>query len=314
MSLGEACVVLEQLEQHSDKEIQAYSAEHQPVSVYTRIIYSDSRLIHALLELRHPHRVKSEKEWEDSVVRLDMAIVIAGAPGNGRLDLILETINRIQTIYLPIATNGGHIAESHELRRTVALPQVQGLASQEVRSISPPSITSFLGKLECPFMLRGFLSDWPALTYNYWGSSSYLLRVAGRGRIVPIEIGKDYRESEWTQKMMPWEMFLRGIGILHSKSDDISTITDADSPLYLAQHNLLTQFPKLRSDIVIPDYAYSSPHPPSSFPDYKPPGNEEQLVINAWLGPAGTVSPAHTVRVPCHFQNHFMRSSDIETC
>ena len=35
--------------------------------------------------------------------------------------------------------------------------------------------------------------------------------------------------------------------------------------------------------------------PPEDFPQYVPPANDERLVLNAWLGPAGTVSPAHTV-------------------
>lgn len=67
------------------------------------------------------------------------------------------------------------------------------------------------------------------------------------------------------------------------------------SVLYLAQHNLLSQFPSLRDDIVVPDYVYSCPPAPPDYPDYRPPGNDDQLVVNAWLGPKGTISPAHTV-------------------
>lgn len=119
--------------------------------------------------------------------------------------------------------------------------------------------------------------------------------------MVPVEVGSDYRAEDWNQKMLPWEDFLQGIGLtlgsyeneggeLGSQSD-----TSGKEVLYLAQHTLLTQFPALRSDIIVPDYVYSSPPPPSTFPTYRPPGNDDQLVINAWLGPKGTLSPAHTV-------------------
>lgn len=111
---------------------------------------------------------------------------------------------------------------------------------------------------------------------------------------------------------MPWEEFLRRIG-MESKMDLPIDIIERngygtedchvpEEVLYLAQHTLLTQFPALRSDIMVPDYAYASLPSPSTFSAYRPPGNDEQLVINAWLGPKGTVSPAHTVigfHAPC---------------
>jgi lysine-specific demethylase 8 len=51
---------------------------------------------------------------------------------------------------------------------------------------------------------------------------------------------------------------------------------------YLAQHNLFQQIPSLQRDIVIPDYVCASPH-----------FHEDDVVTNAWFGPAGTVSPLH---------------------
>jgi lysine-specific demethylase 8 len=124
-----------------------------------------------------------------------------------------------------------------------------------------------------------------------WSSVDYLRSVAGPGRIVPVEVGKDYRNDDWTQKLMNWDEFLESIDF----PDRPSRQTPGDV-LYLAQHNLLTQFPALRADIVIPDYLYACPSCPVDFPAYKPPANEEQFVLNAWLGPKGTISPAHTVR------------------
>ncbi|EEB97097.1 hypothetical protein MPER_03647 [Moniliophthora perniciosa FA553] len=87
---------------------------------------------------------------------------------------------------------------------------------------------------------------------------------------------------------MDWDAFLATLEL-----DEQNKVPQTDI-LFLAQHNLLMQFPKLNGDIIIPDYAYSSLPSPPGCAEYKPPGNEEQLIVNGWLGPKGTVSPAHT--------------------
>ncbi|EFI28393.1 jumonji domain containing 5 [Coprinopsis cinerea okayama7 len=66
----------------------------------------------------------------------------------------------------------------------------------------------------------------------------------------------------------------------------------SDEKHYLAQHNLFIQFPDLRDDILVPDYAYATGFY-KHLPDYKPPNNEEGIIFNHWLGPENTISPAH---------------------
>jgi lysine-specific demethylase 8 len=152
--------------------------------------------------------------------------------------------------------------------------------------IDAPPLSVFRRELlDKPFILTGFASDWPAMIDHPWHSIDYLRSVAGRGRVVPVEVGKDYRTDDWTQRMMPWDDFL----------DVLEDPTRSQTVLYMAQHNLLSQFPALREDILIPDYVFSAPQAPATYPFYRPPNNEEELSLNAWLGPGGTISPAHTV-------------------
>lgn len=298
----EARSILENLESTSEGIIQIESTMNGFVTLHSRRLYAECRLLLSLLELRNPgSNDLEEKRWESAVTRLDMAIIIAGAPGEGRLDLILDTIEMIQAEYLPLSEDILHHTRCPKFGSP--LINVDCLASNQISRISPPSVSTFQRMSSLPFVLPGFIKDWPALTHHPWNSPAYLLRVAGRGRVVPVEIGSDYRAEDWNQKILPWEAFLRGIGLALDLHTDVNVNGDhhlqgenvTSDVLYLAQHALLTQFPVLRSDVIVPDYVYSSPCPPSTFPTYRPPGNADQLVLNAWLGPKGTVSPAHTV-------------------
>ncbi|KAH7333554.1 hypothetical protein B0J17DRAFT_675811 [Rhizoctonia solani] len=248
-----------------------------------RRLYTDVILLHCLNLLKEkmllddPGRTKCTSEWEQVVRLLDQAIILAGAPGEGRLELVLSCISYIQHCYLPFEP------AQHGLPRYLPSPPTLSLATNLVPIITPPpSLSVFPTLAQRPLVLPEFASSWPA-TSN-WKSKSYLISCAGRGRIVPIERGGDYRTDDWSVELMPWDKFLNKIGWEEEGNDS--------EKLYLAQHSLFTQFPKLQADIQVPDYVYTEP---GSHPCYTgPPGNDEQLVINAWCGGRGANSPAHT--------------------
>lgn len=218
--------------------------------------------------------------WRASIARLDKALITSS--GGDSADAIHETLSFIQGLYLP--TNPPTRTNFRGLSPYVTTPPPLG-ATEIKRFSGPPSLYGFRDA-RVPFVIKGLASDWPAL--SKWSSLDYLIRVGGPGRVVPVEVGSDYTKDDWDQKMMDWEKFL------------VHIQTDEKPKLYLAQHSLFNQFPALRDDIVIPNYVYSSPTAPEDYPTYKPPDNDEELVLNAWLGPKGTISPAHTAS-PCAF-------------
>ncbi|XP_048228899.1 lysine-specific demethylase JMJ30 isoform X3 [Ricinus communis] len=84
------------------------------------------------------------------------------------------------------------------------------------------------------------------------------------------EVGKNYLCNDWKQELITFAQFLEKL-----QSNDSSS----DVPTYLAQHPLFDQVNELRNDICIPDYCFA--------------GGGELRSLNAWFGPAATVTPLH---------------------
>ncbi|XP_043691865.1 lysine-specific demethylase JMJ30 isoform X4 [Telopea speciosissima] len=84
------------------------------------------------------------------------------------------------------------------------------------------------------------------------------------------EVGKNYLCTEWKQELITISQLLERI-----HSGDSTTV----GPTYLAQHPLFDQIFDLRRDILVPDYCYA--------------GGGELRPLNAWFGPAGTLTPLH---------------------
>ena len=264
-STRRAATLADSLLRLSNERILCYN--YKEVPTHWRRLYTDATLLHVLAALSSS---RSPADLLSGIRSLDLILIVAGAPGPSRPSLVFSLITHAQSLLPPTTSKRPKLSP----RPTLPSPHL----TSRISSLTiPPSLSQFLALIsQGPFILRSGCSDWPAL--SRWSSFAYLRSLAGPGRVVPVELGGNYTSEGWGQRILPFEEFLQSLE------------SEGGEKLYLAQHDLFRQFPELERDVAVPDYVYSAPEAEG----YEAPGNEEGYVMNAWLGPEGTVSPAHT--------------------
>ncbi|KAI9672096.1 MAG: hypothetical protein M1831_001909 [Alyxoria varia] len=302
------------------------------------------------------------KDWmAEALGRLDMIVIMTGAPGRRRLiESLLELLescyadksaaesaagslsNEVDeeppTKKIRLSNGGGSFhMEAGSAAGSFPIPSIfpevptplQPILSQPLPRLNRPSITTFRSQMHCkcnPVILTTTVPHWPALTR--WRNPRYWMqRTHGGRRLVPVELGSSYTDEGWAQKIMPFGRFMEEHLLQSRRRNDKTAetqgssigeeeITNSDSRIgYVAQHDLLTQIPALRNDVAIPDYCYIDPlEETQQTNEHGRPGkrntndssnhahadDEESFsepvdpLLNIWLGPANTVSPAHT--------------------
>jgi len=250
----------------------------------------------------------------DNLVRtIDMAIIMAGPPTSSHTQAaVMILFDLIQQLHLESVTSE-ELQHPIKRRRLGSGSKALGLArfpdttffeppiSNPIPRMNAPSFDTFekyMHSPKCqdigpePLIITGVLDHWPARGERPWNSPSYLLsQTIGGRRLVPIELGRSYVDEGWGQKIVTFQKFLEQYILLGPESHPLGKG-------YLAQHDLFAQIPSLRQDISIPDYCFTNPPPPH----HTSPLAKKHLrlsgltdpLLNAWFGPAGTISPLHT--------------------
>lgn len=133
-----------------------------------------------------------------------------------------------------------------------------------------------------PLTIPALAVDWPAVAEGRWNTPGFWVKLTcGGHRLVPVECGQSYTDSDWSVALMPFAEILFQMTALSPPKAKIC---------YMAQYNLADQFPALAYDVLTPDFCYAFHNEEDT--------SDGTVVMNMWLGPAGTVSPLH--RDPRH--------------
>lgn len=250
---------------------------YNDVPICWRRMYTDSTILKVIAILGVSRSLEGEEVILDAIRSLDMVLIVAGSPGEQRRAIVFQLIDLLQK-KLPRLSDVEPPLKRLKTTASILKSTISPTITRPILRLSTsPSISEFHQLIQKPFIITGGALDWPAI--KSWSSLSYLQNIAGEGRVVPVEVGGNYTTGDWSQKIVPFSKFL-------------SSLASNEEKLYLAQHDLFRQIPQLEKDIVVPDLIYCRPEDSSS--QFEAPSNENRMVMNAWLGPEGTVSPAHT--------------------
>ena len=198
--------------------------------------------------------------YDDAMQELDKGLLLGGDAFRSYIHTLIDSVAHGgemvpgDVYVLPECQNPGSGWQDKDTWRAIQEVDFSDMALDTF-------LIDYLSK-SIPVVIRGLARDWPAC--SLWNQKSYWKCTIAAGRTVPVEIGRDYMAADWTQKLMSFTEFL-------DRMED----TNGEC-VYLAQHDLFDQIPRLLGDVVIPDFCISS-----------------RVQRRIWIGPAETRTPIH---------------------
>ncbi|KAI8587586.1 hypothetical protein BDZ88DRAFT_425010 [Geranomyces variabilis] len=276
---------------YADEQLR--SAPYKAVTVEHRAAFVRASLLKALALTTCYSNGNNEHVQRDALGEalktLDTGLLMAGRAAHEHM--VMELIGCISNLLEPPTLDTGCLSEIQLPSTEVSSPR-PSIAFPPPTETTPPSIYAFTTRIAAsgprpqPLLMKGAIADWPACSTRPWADLSYLRTAIGAHRTVPIEIGAKYTDTQWSQKLVTVADFLDAY--IAAPDGDMGG-TSSRPVAYLAQHDLFSQIPRLKDDILIPDYCYVSVGEEDDDDDT----SDKDVAVNAWFGPRGTVSPLH---------------------
>jgi lysine-specific demethylase 8 len=184
----------------------------------------------------------AEKELDDMIRTLDLALILAGGAGERRgRQWIDKAFSLLEEIWedIPLSSPSNSFTTECPEERPSKRTKTSGehtptpwenspsFSSHEpftppvthpirrVHDISLEDFQSYMTRPQSPnpgplpLIITGLTDTWPARTTHPWNKPSYLLSRTFHGRrLVPVELGRSYVDAGWGKQILPYGTYL----------------------------------------------------------------------------------------------------------